>query len=408
MPLKKTIDDMDAKGKRVLMRVDFNVPIKNGEIQDDFRIRSALPSINKILAAGGKLVLASHLGRPAEKGYEEAFSLSPVRQRLESLLGKPVAWAPDCMNATEQVAALQDGQVLLLENLRFYPNEGAKKEEDRLPLARQLASYCDIYVSDAFGTAHRDAASMTGVPKALGAGYAGLLMQKEIEYFHRALDAPERPLVAVIGGAKVSDKILLLKNMVAKCDAMLIGGAMAYTFLHAMGQPTGSSLCEKIAKDSKGNEVDIVKLALEILEAAKARGVAVHLPSDHAVAEKFGPAEGPVTVVETIPAGLMALDIGPKTIAKYVEVLASSKTVIWNGPMGAFEQRGFEAGTFAVVKALAENKGCISIVGGGDSASAAEKSGLAAQLSHISTGGGASLELLEGKTLPGVAILTDK
>eukprot|EP01007_Sphenomonas_quadrangularis_P003591 NODE_741_length_1209_cov_388.725862_g595_i0.p2 GENE.NODE_741_length_1209_cov_388.725862_g595_i0~~NODE_741_length_1209_cov_388.725862_g595_i0.p2 ORF type:complete len:356 (+),score=182.62 NODE_741_length_1209_cov_388.725862_g595_i0:30-1070(+) len=343
------------------------------------------------------------------KGFEEAYTMKPVAAKLSELLGKPVAFAEDCLKAQAQVDALKDGEVLLLENLRFYPGEGAKKEEDRLEMATVLAGYCDLYVSDAFGTAHRDAASMTGVPKIKGFGACGYLLQKEIDYFAKALTNPATPVVAIVGGAKVSDKILLLKNMMDKCNKMVIGGAMAYTFLRAQGKSTGSSKCETEADDPKKGKVDIVKLAAELLELSKTKGVEVYLPLDHACNTTFAATDSPtITTDDNVPEGLMALDIGPKTIAKYCEIVGSCKTAIWNGPMGVFELPGFEKGTFSVAKTLADTPGLLSIVGGGDSASAAEKAGVADKLSHISTGGGASLELLEGKVLPGLNILTDK
>jgi phosphoglycerate kinase len=405
---KVSLDDLDMKGKTVIMRVDFNVPMKGKDVQDDFRIKSALPSIEKVTSSGGKLILMSHLGRPKETGYEEAFSLKPVAEHLSKLMGKPVAFAPDCMNADDEVKKLQPGGVLLLENLRFYPNEGAKKEEDRDVMAKKLASYADLYVSDAFGTAHRDAASMTGVPKVMGKGASGYLLKKEIDYFTKALKHPEKPVVAIVGGAKVSDKIQLLDNMLKTVNKMVIGGAMAYTFLKAQGKNIGKSKCETEAEGKKG-KIDIIKLAGELLEKAKAAGVEMLLPVDHRCSKEFKDVQPFVSEDENIPADYMALDIGPKTEAAYCKVIAGCKTAIWNGPMGVFEFENFKSGTWAVAKTLADNnKTILSIVGGGDSASAAEKSGYASKLSHISTGGGASLELLEGKQLPGIVALTDK
>jgi phosphoglycerate kinase len=405
---KVSLDDLDMKGKSVIMRVDFNVPMKAKVVQDDFRIKSALPSINKVTSSGAKLILMSHLGRPKETGYEEEFSLKPVADHLATLLGKPVAFAADCMNADDDVAKLKPGDVLVLENLRFFPNEGSKKEEERMEMAKKLASYADLYVSDAFGTAHRDAASMTGVPKVMGAGASGYLLKKEIDYFTKALKTPEKPMVAIVGGAKVSDKIQLLSNMLATVDKMVIGGAMAYTFLKAQGKSTGKSKVETEAEGKKG-KLDIVKLAGELIEKAKAAGVELLLPLDHRCAKEFKDVPPFISEDENIPDEYMALDIGPKTEAAYCALIKNCRTAIWNGPMGVFEFENFKSGTWAVAKTLADNNATLlSIVGGGDSASAAEKSGYAPKLSHISTGGGASLELLEGKALPGLVALTDK
>eukprot|EP00993_Chasmostoma_nieuportense_P000919 NODE_1844_length_1359_cov_535.176136_g1752_i0.p1 GENE.NODE_1844_length_1359_cov_535.176136_g1752_i0~~NODE_1844_length_1359_cov_535.176136_g1752_i0.p1 ORF type:complete len:413 (-),score=130.85 NODE_1844_length_1359_cov_535.176136_g1752_i0:57-1295(-) len=405
---KLSIDDLEMKDKNVIMRVDFNVPMKAGVVQDDFRIKSALPSIQKALSSGARLILMSHLGRPKETGYEEEFSLQPVAKHLGTLLGKEVAFAPDCMNASAEVGKLKSGDLLVLENLRFYPNEGSKAEESRMEMARRLASYADLYISDAFGTAHRDAASMTGVPKVMGQGASGYLMKKEIDYFTKALQNPEKPVVAIVGGAKVSDKIQLLENMLKTVNHMVIGGAMAYTFLKAQGKNTGTSKLETEAETKKG-KINVVELAGEILKKAQAQGVEILLPLDHRTSEAFKDGPANVTADENIPDGQMALDIGPKTEEAYCKILANCHTAIWNGPMGVFEFENFKSGTWAVAKTLADNSATIcSIVGGGDSASAAEKSGYAPKLSHISTGGGASLELLEGKVLPGLAILTDK
>eukprot|EP01010_Urceolus_cornutus_P004474 NODE_700_length_1409_cov_279.672059_g530_i0.p1 GENE.NODE_700_length_1409_cov_279.672059_g530_i0~~NODE_700_length_1409_cov_279.672059_g530_i0.p1 ORF type:complete len:411 (-),score=136.84 NODE_700_length_1409_cov_279.672059_g530_i0:102-1334(-) len=405
---KLSVDDLSMKDKNVIVRVDFNVPMKAGVVQDDFRIRSALPTINKIVNSEARLILISHLGRPKETGYEEALSLKPIAEHLTTLLGKPVQFAPDCMNAGEEVAKLKSGDVLLLENLRFYSNEGSKDEAARLEMAKRLASYADLYVSDAFGTAHRDAASMTGIPKVMGQGASGYLMKKEIDYFSKALKNPDKPVVAIVGGAKVSDKIQLLENMLSTVDHMVVGGAMAYTFLKATGKSTGSSKCETEAETKKG-KIDIIALAGEILKKAKEKGVEIHLPVDHRTAAEFKDVPANVTTDANIPDGQMALDIGPNTEEEYCKLIAQCKTAIWNGPMGVFEFENFKSGTWAVAKTLADNSASIcSIVGGGDSAAAAEKSGYAPKLSHISTGGGASLELLEGKALPGLMVLTDK
>eukprot|EP01098_Paradermamoeba_levis_P005540 TRINITY_DN2333_c0_g1_i1.p1 TRINITY_DN2333_c0_g1~~TRINITY_DN2333_c0_g1_i1.p1 ORF type:complete len:427 (-),score=191.27 TRINITY_DN2333_c0_g1_i1:65-1297(-) len=399
----------DLKGKKVLIRVDFNVPQnKDGSVANDLRIRSALPTIKRVTDAGGKAILMSHLGRPAETGYEEKYSLKPVAQRLHELLGKEVIFAADCMNANKEVDSAKDGDVVLLENLRFYALEGSKKEEDRLKMAKQLATYADFYVSDAFGTAHRDAASMTGVPKVLGKGAAGFLMKKEIDYFEAALANPKRPLLAILGGAKVSDKIQVIRNMLNTVNTVLVGGAMAYTFLKFLGFKTGKSKVETEA-DGKDGKIDIVKLAGELLEEAKKKGVKVLLPVDHLTNSEFKDTDKPhATDDANIPDDQMALDIGPKTLALYTQELESSATVIWNGPMGVFEFPNFSKGTFSIGFTLAKHPQILSVVGGGDSAAAAEKCGVADKLTHVSTGGGATLELLEGKILPGVAALTDK
>ncbi|EPY38334.1 phosphoglycerate kinase [Angomonas deanei] len=411
---KLSIDDAPVAGKKVLIRVDFNVPIKNGEITNDFRIRSALPTIKKVLSSGGSCILMSHLGRPkgakisdpkpsqGVRGFEAAATLQPIVDRLSELLGKKVEFAPDCLDAAQQVAKLKAGDVLLLENVRFYAEEGSKNEADRDKMAKILASYGDVYVSDAFGTAHRDSATMTGIPKILGAGYAGYLMEKEINYFAQVLNNPPRPLVAIVGGAKVSDKIQLLDNMLERINYLVIGGAMAYTFLKAQGHKIGTSMCEE----------DKLDLARSLLAKAKERKVEVLLPIDHVCNKEFKAVDSPlVTEGVDIPDGNMGLDIGPKSIKSYVDVISKSKSAIWNGPMGVFEMPCYSKGTFAVAKAMGDGtakSGLLSIIGGGDSASAAELSGESGRMSHVSTGGGASLELLEGKVRPGVAILTTK
>eukprot|EP01064_Diplonema_japonicum_P036843 TRINITY_DN844_c0_g1_i2.p1 TRINITY_DN844_c0_g1~~TRINITY_DN844_c0_g1_i2.p1 ORF type:complete len:604 (+),score=191.22 TRINITY_DN844_c0_g1_i2:59-1813(+) len=500
------------KGKRVLVRVDFNVPIKGGVIQNDYRIRSALPTIRKIVDQGGICVVMSHLGRPTgapmrddanqaqhdalmrtwvsergrgktvffavlpseEKvwileqlkdksempktwkksppkevgngkthffaglpeatktdllnqwtaknkketddftnlrkynGYEEENTLEPVAERLGELLGKKVGFAPDCLNAAPAVDALQNGDVLLLENVRFYKEENSKKEDDRLKMATVLASYGDYYVCDAFGTAHRDSASMTGIPKVLGHGVAGYLMKKEIDSFARALTNPSRPMCAIVGGSKVSDKIKVLENLVTKVNKLFIGGAMAYVFLKAKGHSIGKSYCEKGQSftDKYGEERDtIIDMALDLVKKADECGVELFLPEDHVCNTEFKGTDSPlITESADIPSDHMALDIGPKTRARYVKNISSCATVVWNGPMGVFEIPTYAQGTFDVAKALAECNG-MTIIGGGDSASAAEMSGYAGAISHVSTGGGASLELLEGKNLPGISAL---
>lgn len=415
---KQTIRDVDVKGRRVLMRVDFNVPIKNGVVGDDTRIRAALPTIKYVLDQGGSLVLMSHLGRPKGKGFEAEFSLKPVAAKLESLLGRPVKFASDCIGPEAATAAsgLKAGEVLLLENTRFYKEEEGKakvaddatdeqkkaakaemkkKQEE---MAKKLAALGEVYCNDAFGAAHRAHASTAVVCKFFKQNVAGFLMEKEIDYLSRALSTPERPFVAILGGAKVSDKVSVIINLLTKVNSLIIGGAMAYTFYRAKGIPTGKSLVEE----------DKVDLAKDILSKAQAAGVNLLLPVDHVIADAFDAKAKTETVGEKgIRDGWMALDIGPESGRRFAAEIAKAKTVVWNGPMGCFEMAPFAAGTMAVAQAIAGTK-CLSIVGGGDSVSAVNQSGLAAKMTHISTGGGASLEFLEGKTLPGVAALTDK
>jgi phosphoglycerate kinase len=437
MKLKKSITDLtDIQGKKVLIRVDFNVPIEKGEITNDYRIRSTMPTIREVMDKGAGVILMSHLGRPEGIKYDETkpeagkevavqeamHSLLPVAKRLEEILKSedpdalPVLFAEDCMNAQEYVDQLKPKQALLLENVRFYKNEGSKKEEERAVMAKKLASYGDVFVSDAFGTAHRNAATMTGIPQVLGQGVAGFLMAKEIKAFSQVLNDPPRPLVAIVGGSKVSDKILLLENMITKINRLVIGGAMAYTFLKAQGYEIGKSFSQagQMFKDKDGNEMDIVDLAKKLLEQAKEKGVEVSLPVDHvchtSFAEPEGGAEPLVTTDQNIPADYMALDIGPKTIEQYKEIVRECKAAIWNGPMGVFELPAYSKGTFAIAEVMGdetEANGMLTIIGGGDSASAAELSGQAPRMSHVSTGGGASLELLEGKDLPGITVLDD-
>ena len=400
------------------MRVDFNVPIKEGVIKDDTRIKGALPSIKYVLDNGGSLVLMSHLGRPAEKGYEADFSLKPVAEYLSKMLGKPVAFAADCANADKEVAAMKPGDVLMLENTRFYKEEQGKlkqKEgqsdeefkakkaelkEKQQELAKKLASYGDIYCNDAFGTAHRAHASTAVITKYVPVSVAGFLMEKEIEYLGSAVENPVRPFVAILGGAKVSDKLAVVKNLLTKVNTLIIGGGMAYTFLKAQGHDVGNSLCE----------LDQLEYAKEMIAKAKELGVNFLLPVDNVAADKFAADANTQITGDDIPAGWMALDIGPKTTELYANAIKGAKTVVWNGPMGCFEMPAFSKGTFGVCAAVAEVKanGGISIIGGGDSVSAVNKSGLADKMSHISTGGGASLEYLEGKALPGVVALSDK
>ncbi len=412
---KKTLRDVSLKGKRVVMRVDFNVPIKDGSIKDDTRIKGALPSIKHVLDNGGSVVLMSHLGRPKGKGYEAEFSLKPVAEYLANLLGRPVVFAPDCANADVEVAALQPGGIVMLENTRFYkaedgkvkPAEGMSDEElkakkaelkaKREELAKKLASYGDIYCNDAFGTAHRAHASTAVICKFVKESVAGFLMEKEIEYLGNAVEQPTRPFVAILGGAKVSDKLAVVKNLLDKVDTLIIGGGMAYTFLKAQGHDVGNSLCE----------LDQLDYARDMIEKAKANGKQFLLPVDNVAADKFDAEANTQIVGNDIPAGWMALDIGPKTTELYAAAIKGAKTVVWNGPMGCFEMKKFAGGTTGVCQAVAAS-GAVSIIGGGDSVSAVNKSGLADKMTHISTGGGASLEFLEGKELPGVAALSDK
>jgi len=386
---KLSIRDLDLNGKRVFMRVDFNVPLAPGgrEITSDKRIRASLPSIQYALDHGAGLVLASHLGRPKGKPHPE-MSLKPVAARLAELLGRPVAMAPDCVGPAVEAMLPAPGEVLLLENLRFHPEEEANDPG----FSRQLAALGDVYVNDAFGSAHRAHASTEGITKFMSRSAAGLLMDKELEYLTLATKNPPRPCVAILGGAKVSDKIEVIENLIRIVDTLLIGGAMAYTFLRARNQPTGNSLVE----------ADKVELAARLLAEAGPRLI---LPVDHVVAAELK-AGAPSEVVAEIPDGRMGLDIGPRTVEIFSAAVVDAKTVIWNGPMGVFEMPPFDAGTVALAKAVAGSK-ATSIVGGGDSEKAVKAAGVASGISHISTGGGASLEFLSGLELPGVAALTE-
>jgi phosphoglycerate kinase len=393
---KMSITDLDLKGKRVLIRVDFNVPLSETRtVTDDTRIRAALPTIRRALDQGARVLLVSHLGRPKGK-VVPALSLAPVAARLSQLLGVPVQMAPDCIGDAVKTAAgaLKPGQVLMLENCRFHA--GDEKNDDGM--SRALAELCDVFVNDAFGAAHRAHASTVGVTKFAPAAAAGLLMAKELEYLGRALTDPARPFVAILGGAKVSDKIGVLKNLVTKVNALLVGGGMAYTFLKAQGMEVGASLLE----------ADKLDTARSILDEARAKGVTFLLPMDHVIAER-AEATAATRVADStgLPAGWMGLDIGPKAREVFGTVIRGARTIVWNGPMGVFELAPFRQGTFAVARAVAAS-GATSIVGGGDSVAAVTQAGMADKITHISTGGGASLEFLEGIELPGVAALTDK
>ena len=394
---KRSIKDLDLHGRRVLMRVDFNVPIKNGEIKDDTRIRASLPSIRYALEHGARrLVLCSHLGRPKGKPAPE-FSLKPVADRLSTLIGQRVTFADDCIGdpAAKAIASAGDGGVVLLENLRFH----AEEEKNDPAFAAQLAALADVYVNDAFGSAHRAHASTEGVVRQIKDSAAGLLMAAELEHLGRVLHQPERPFVAILGGAKVSDKLEVIENLIPRVDALLIGGAMAYTFFKARTVPVGTSLVE----------AELVDAARDIEARATARGLRLELPVDHVVAprlEASAPAET-LDVGDPAIAERMGLDIGPRTIATYRSVIASAKTVIWNGPMGVFEIDAFARGTIEIAKAVAAVQGT-TIIGGGDSIAAVTKAGVTDRITHVSTGGGASLEFLGGRELPGVAALPNK
>ncbi|WP_088104152.1 phosphoglycerate kinase [Halalkalibacter urbisdiaboli] len=392
---KLTIRDLDLKGKKVFCRVDFNVPMKDGKITDETRIRAAIPTIELLIEKGARVILASHLGRPKGEAVEE-LRLTPVAARLGELLGKDVKKVDEAHGPVAEEAAngLADGDVLLLENVRFYAGE----EKNDPELAKAFAALADVYVNDAFGAAHRAHASTEGIAHLLPAA-AGLLMEKELDVLGKALSNPERPFTAIVGGAKVKDKIGVIDNLLDNVDNLIIGGGLAYTFVKALGHEVGLSLLEE----------DKIELAKSFMEKAKKNGVKFYMPQDVIVSDDFSEdANTQVVDIDSIPSDWEALDIGPKTRDTYAKVISESKLVIWNGPMGVFELNKFAEGTKAVANALADSKGTYSVIGGGDSAAAVEKFGLADQMSHISTGGGASLEFMEGKVLPGVAALTDK
>ncbi|MBJ8016864.1 phosphoglycerate kinase [Bacillus cereus group sp. N34] len=392
---KKSIRDVDLKGKRVFCRVDFNVPMKEGKITDETRIRAALPTIQYLIEQGAKVILASHLGRPKGEAVAE-LRLTPVAARLGELLGKDVKKADEAFGpvAQEMVAAMNEGDVLVLENVRFYAGE----EKNDAELAKEFAALADIFVNDAFGAAHRAHASTAGIADYLPA-VSGLLMEKELDVLGKALSNPERPFTAIIGGAKVKDKIGVIRHLLDKVDNLIIGGGLAYTFVKALGHEIGLSLCEN----------DKIELAKEFMQLAKEKGVNFYMPVDVVITEEFSEtATTQIVGIDSIPSTWEGVDIGPKTREIYADVIKNSKLVVWNGPMGVFEMTPFAEGTKAVGQALADAEDTYSVIGGGDSAAAVEKFGMADKMSHISTGGGASLEFMEGKELPGVVCLNDK
>lgn len=392
---KKTVRDVLLKGKRVFCRVDFNVPMQDGEITDDTRIRAALPTIQYLSEQGAKVILASHLGRPKGKVVEE-LRLDAIAKRLEKLSGKNVLKVDEAYGeeAEQGIAKLQEGDVLLLENVRFYPGE----EKNDAELSKEFAKLADLFVNDAFGAAHRAHASTAGIAEHIPA-VAGFLMEKELDVLGKALTDPARPFTAIIGGAKVKDKIGVIDHLLDKVDNLIIGGGLAYTFVKAQGHEVGESLLEE----------DKIELALSFIEKAKTNGVNLYMPVDAVVADEFSNnAETKIVSIDSIPSDWQGLDIGPETRAIYAKVISESKLVIWNGPMGVFEMESFENGTKSVAKALAEATNAYTVIGGGDSAAAVEKFNFAEKMDHISTGGGASLEFMEGKLLPGVVALTDK
>jgi len=395
---KMTLKDVELKNKKVLMRVDFNVPIEDGKIGDDSRIVKALPSINHVINNGGLLILTSHLGRPGGE-FDESLSLKPVAEHLRPLVKCPVYFAEDCIGekANDVIQQANPGEIVLLENVRFHSGEKANEEA----FCMRLAAHADLFVNDAFGSSHRAHASVAGVAKFLQPAVSGFLLEKEIKYLSETVESPERPFVAILGGAKVSDKIGVIENLLGKVDTIIIGGGMTYTFYKAKGLPIGDSLVEE----------DKVDLAKSLMEKAEEKGIKFMLPMDSVIAKEFkNDAEHKVVDEDGIEDGWMAVDIGPQSSISFGNVIKNAKTVVWNGPMGVFEMENYADGTFAVAEALAEatKHGATTIIGGGDSASAIRKAGLEDKVSHVSTGGGASLEFLEGKELPGVAALTDK
>lgn len=394
MQHKMTVEDIDVASKRVLVRCDFNVPLKDGAITDDTRIRAALPTIRYLLGQNAAVILCSHLGRP-KNGPDPAFSLAPVAARLSELLGKPVAMAADVVgeDAVAKAAALRPGEVLMLENVRFEPGETKNDEA----LSKKFAALADIYVNDAFGSAHRAHSSTAGVAAYLPA-VSGYLIEKELRFLGGATTDPERPFVAILGGAKVSDKIAVIENLLEKADTVIVGGGMAYTFFKAKGWNVGTSLCEE----------DKLEVARHLMEKAEEKHVQLALPVDTVVADRFAEdANAKVVAVDEIPDGWMGVDIGPETCKRFAEIINHARTVVWNGPMGVFEMDRFAEGTRAVAQAMADS-GAVTIIGGGDSAAAAAQLGFEDKITHISTGGGASLEFLEGKELPGIACLNEK
>jgi phosphoglycerate kinase len=395
---KLSIRDLQMTGERVFIRVDFNVPLERGIVGDDTRIRETLPTLRLAIERGARLVVASHLGRPKGK-VDPKYSLAPVAARLRELLGKPVGFAPDCVGPETEAKtkSLRDGDVLLLENVRFHPEEEANDPE----FSRQLASLCDqMFVCDAFGSAHRAHASVAGITRFVRQSAAGLLMEKELAYLGKAISNPDHPFVAVLGGAKVSDKMEVIHNLMKLADAMLIGGAMAYTFLKSQGLPVGKSLVEN----------DKLDLARNLLADAKSRNFKLLLPVDHVLAESPNSTQTKIADIAQTPENLMGLDVGPKTVEEFSREISKARTIVWNGPLGMFEKPAFSQGTLGIARAVAAatKAGATSIVGGGDSVAAVEEAGVASQISHISTGGGASLEFLAGEKLPGVEALTDK